>query len=124
MDYSIFFIKKSALKRLFSQILIPSRFCFKILEIFVFRNQLPVTQISFCDAAKFTRACIQNKDMGERVDSMSRLFLTEFINTVLKDWGQIHRHPFLGRWGGGGGAVQFFCIEFRSFRLYYSLPKE
>ncbi len=37
----------------------------------------------------FTWACIQNKEMLERVESMSRLFLTVFINTVLEDWGQI-----------------------------------
>jgi hypothetical protein len=36
------------------------------------------------------RVCIQNKKMQERVDSMSRLFLTVLINTVLEDWGQVH----------------------------------
>jgi hypothetical protein len=30
------------------------------------------------------------QEMRERVDSMSRLFLTEFMNTVLEEWGQIH----------------------------------
>jgi hypothetical protein len=60
--------------------------------------------------------------MRERVDSMSRLFLTVFINRVLEDWGQIYtdifarRLPFLGRWGGGG-TVGFFIgyIEVHRF---------
>jgi hypothetical protein len=36
------------------------------------------------------RACIQNKEMGKRVHSMSGLFLSVFINTVLEYGGQIH----------------------------------
>jgi hypothetical protein len=33
---------------------------------------------------------IHNKEMRETVDLMSRLFLVEFMNTVLEEWGQIH----------------------------------
>ncbi len=50
--------------------------------------------------------------MRERVASISRHFLTVFINTVLEDWGQIHllfACRLLGQvWGGGGGAVGLF----------------
>ncbi len=53
----------------------------------------------------YSRACIQNKEMQERVGSMGPLFLTVFINTVLEDFGGRYT-DFLRVdslfWAGGG----------------------
>ncbi len=60
------------------------------------------------------------------ISKMSRLFLTVFMNTVLKDRGQIHwifasRLPFLGRWGRGGGCRLFQRLKSGS-RFSFVLP--
>ncbi len=61
--------------------------------------------------------------MRERVDSMSRLFLTVFINTVLEDWVGGRYTDFLRVdslfWGGGLSA--FSRAELR-FPIPFVLP--
>ncbi len=62
--------------------------------------------------------------MPERVDLLSRLFLTEIINAVLDNCGQIHllffeSTPFSGEVGGGGVLSAFSKAKLRfPFSLY------
>jgi hypothetical protein len=65
-------------------------------------------------------------EMRERVDSMSRLFLTVFINRVLEDWGR-YTSTFLPDdslfWGGGGGGVlSAFSKEILRFTVFFVMP--
>ncbi len=59
-----------------------------------------------------TWVCIKNKEMQERVDPISRLFLTVFINTVLEDWGRC-MHWLSGEAGVGRGLSAFLKDEMR-----------
>jgi hypothetical protein len=82
-------------------------------EAFPFTNQQPVQTLTNCrDSTELTRACIQKKERRERVDSMRGLFLIVFINTVLKDWWQIHCHF----------ASRLLCMHFPDF-MYTHLCK-
>ncbi len=67
------------------------------------------TSLNFALHNSVTRACIQNKEMQERVDLLRRLFLPVFINTVWRIGGRynIQYRNFL--------RVNSFYIHFPDF---------